>query len=121
VGVENVFFIPDTKIHVWLDKLGKHIPPGVALVTTGVLSHYMTQIGQWKYAKRIIKSKNIDVIHEPEPVSPKQPSMMFGLGVPVDYWANEWRHRFSASFSIHGREALKSFSQVVARLSKPCF
>lgn len=82
-GMENVFFMPDTKAHVWLYRLGMHLPDRIALVTTGVVSHYVTQIYQWIFAKRIIKSKNIDVIHEPAPVSPKQPSMMFGLGVPV--------------------------------------
>jgi glycosyltransferase involved in cell wall biosynthesis len=82
-GMENVFFMPDTKAHVWLYQLGTHLPDRIALVTTGVVSHYITQIYQWIYARKIIKSKNIDVIHEPAPVSPKQPSMMFGLGVPV--------------------------------------
>lgn len=82
-GMENVYFMPDTKAHVWLYQLGTHLPDRIALVTTGVISHYITQIYQWIIAKRIIQSKQIDVIHEPAPVSPKQPSMMFGLGVPV--------------------------------------
>ena len=82
-GMENVIFMPDTKAHVWLYKLGTHLPDRIALVTTGVISHYITQMYQWVYARRIIKSKSIDVIHEPAPVSPKQPSIMFGLGVPV--------------------------------------
>lgn len=82
-SVKNVIYIRDTKAQVLLHQLGSHLPERVALVTTGVISHYITQIYQHVYARRIVKSKNIDLIHEPAPVSPKQPSMMFALGVPV--------------------------------------
>lgn len=79
----NVFFMPDTKAHIFLYKLGQRLPHRIDVMTTAAVSHYITQIYQWLYAKRIVKLKNIDVIHEPAPVSPKQPSLMFGLGVPV--------------------------------------
>lgn len=81
--IDNVFYMPDTKMHILLDKIGTYLPSRIALITTGVLSHYVTQIYQLTYARRIIKSRKIDLIHEPAPVSPKLPSMMFGLGVPV--------------------------------------
>lgn len=81
--LENIFFIPDTKAHIFLHKLGQYLPERIAVITTGVISHYVTQIYQWIYARKVIKAKNIDIIHEPAPVSPKQPSVMFGLGVPV--------------------------------------
>jgi glycosyltransferase involved in cell wall biosynthesis len=82
-SVMNVIYIRDTRAQVYLHQLGTYLPERVALVTTGVLSHYITQIYQHVYARRIVKSKKIDLIHEPAPVSPKQPSMMFALGVPV--------------------------------------
>ncbi len=82
-GMRNIYFIPDTKLHIFMYKLGKLLPDRIALLTTSILSQFVTQVYQWVYARRIIKSKNIDIIHEPAPVSPKQTSMMFGLGVPV--------------------------------------
>lgn len=82
-GVDGVFYMPDTKLHKLLYKLGTYLPDRIAVMSTGVISHYITQIYQQIYARRIIKSNHIDVVHEPAPVSPKQPSMMFGLGVPV--------------------------------------
>ncbi len=45
--------------------------------------HLITQYYQWKLARKIIREKQIDVVHEPAPVSATQPSAMFGLGVPV--------------------------------------
>lgn len=119
-GMENVYFMPDTKAHVWLYQLGTHLPDRIALVTTGVISHYITQIYQWIYAKKIIKSKNIDVIHEPAPVSPKQPSMMFGLGVPVIIGPMNGGIDFPTPFQYMAGK-LESLIQGVARLVSHVF
>ena len=80
---DHIFYIPDTWLHQFLYKVSCKLPDRVSLVTTGVIMHFLTQTYQWKIASKIIKLKSIDIIHEPAPVSPAQPSMMFGLGVPV--------------------------------------
>ena len=80
---EHIFYIPDTWLHQFLYKISCKLPDRVSVVTTGVVMHFVTQIYQWKLAKKVIKLKKIDIVHEPAPVSPAQPSMMFGLGVPV--------------------------------------
>ncbi len=80
---ERIFYIPDTWLHKFLYKISCKLPDRVSVVTTGVAMHLVTQVYQWKLARKIIKLKNIDIVHEPAPVSPAQPSMMFRLGVPV--------------------------------------
>lgn len=80
---ENVFYVPDTFVHKFLNKCGSFLPERVNSLVIGFAMHLITQLYQWKLAKKIIKSKKIDVIHEPAPVSAMQPSVMFGLGVPV--------------------------------------
>lgn len=85
LGIDQgrVYYIPDTLLHIWLDKLGRFLPDRIALVTTGAIMHLITQVNQWVMARKIIRDQRITVVHEPAPVSPRQPSMMFGLGVPV--------------------------------------
>ena len=83
VDHNKIIYIPDTKLHKYLFKMGGYLPDRISLITTGALMHLLTQCYQWVLAKRLVKEKNIDIIHEPSPVSPKQPSLMFGLGVPV--------------------------------------
>lgn len=83
VDQSRVFYMPDTLLHIWLHKLGHFLPDRIALVTTRAAMHLITQVYQWAMAKKIIHNHGITVVHEPAPVSPKQPSMMFGLGVPV--------------------------------------
>lgn len=83
INQDKIIYIPDTAIHKFLYKIGSFLPDRISLITTGALMHFLTQIYQWFLAKKAIKEKNINIIHEPSPVSPKQPSLMFGLGVPV--------------------------------------
>jgi glycosyltransferase involved in cell wall biosynthesis len=59
------------------------MPSHVKDFTTGWLVHLITQLMQRRVARRLIQQHKIDVIHEPSPVSPRLPSLMYGLGVPV--------------------------------------
>ena len=43
----------------------------------------MTQLAQRRIARQLVRDEAIDVVHQPMPVSPREPSLMFGLGVPV--------------------------------------
>lgn len=83
INHDCVFYIPDTWAHKFLYRLGRYLPQRIALITTAALAHLITQCYQWWMARSIIRNNVIDIVHEPAPVSPRQPSMMFGLGVPV--------------------------------------
>jgi glycosyltransferase involved in cell wall biosynthesis len=83
INQENIFYVPDTAAHKFLNKCGNFLPERISILTVGFVMHLITQFYQWRLAKKIVKDKNIDVIHEPAPVSAIQPSAMFGLGAPV--------------------------------------
>jgi len=83
INQANVFYVPDTAAHQFLNKCGNYLPERISILTVGFLMHLITQFYQWKLARNIVKQKRIDVIHEPAPVSAVQPSAMFALGVPV--------------------------------------
>lgn len=83
IDQSHVFYIPDTWLHRFLHERCGFFPERVRVVIIGFMMHLITQIYQWKIAKRVIRDKQIDVIHEPAPVSATQPSAMFALGVPV--------------------------------------
>lgn len=119
-GLRNIYFIPDTKLHILMYKLGQYLPDRIALLTTGILSQFVTQVYQWVYARRIIKSKKIDIIHEPAPVSPKQTSMMFGLGVPVIIGPMNGGINFPKPFKYMAGY-VESFIQIVVRFLSHIF
>ncbi len=80
---DRIQFVKDTWIHRFLWNLGEFFPKRLALITTGLISHLYTQIIQRNIVRQIVLSNNIDVVHEPIPVSPKFPSLMFDVAAPV--------------------------------------
>jgi glycosyltransferase involved in cell wall biosynthesis len=81
--IENVFFVPDTKTHKFIHKLRTALPGRLGFFTFGFLLNLLTQMAQKKVVKALISEHHIDLVHEPIRVSPKLPSVMYGLGVPV--------------------------------------
>jgi glycosyltransferase involved in cell wall biosynthesis len=82
-GEDRIVYIEDTKFHIAVIRIGEHLPEQVAYLTTSFLSRVATQIAQRGVARRLVRKHAIDVIHQPIPVSPREPSLLFGLGAPV--------------------------------------
>jgi len=80
---DRIFYISDTVSHRLLWTLGQMLPARLASFTTGFLMRCMTQVSQRRVIRQLIRDQGISVIHQPMPVSPKEPSMMYGLGIPV--------------------------------------
>ena len=76
-------FIPDAWFHKLLFRLGRHLPDGIAGPTLGLFSQLTTQYFARRIVRDLIASKSIDVVHQPIPVSPRFPSLMTDLGVPI--------------------------------------
>ncbi len=81
--MERLHFVADSLVNIWCVKIGKLMPDRLALFTSGFVSHLDTQIRQRHLARSLIHTHHFDIVHEPIPVSPKLPSMMFKLSVPV--------------------------------------
>ncbi len=80
---DRIHFIPDTWIHKFLWRVGQILPGRVSGITTGLLSHLYTQNLQRRIVCQLVRQHNIDIVHEPIPVAPKFPSLMFDVGAPV--------------------------------------
>ena len=81
--IERLHFVTDSFINTWCHKIGAHLPDQLALFTVRAVSQFDTQVRQRRIAKALVDEHRFNVIHQPTPVSPKQPSMIFGLSVPV--------------------------------------
>jgi glycosyltransferase involved in cell wall biosynthesis len=80
---DRLHFVSDSRTNIWCYKIGRYLPDRLAVFTLGALSHFDTQVRQRRMAKALVRDHRFGVVHEPIPVSPKQPSMMFGLSAPV--------------------------------------
>ena len=80
---DRIVFVPDTKAHLLVWRLSQLLPDRISNFTTGFLMRYLTQIAQRREIRRLLREQAISVIHQPIPVSPKEPSLIFGMSVPV--------------------------------------
>jgi glycosyltransferase involved in cell wall biosynthesis len=80
---ERLYFIPDTLAHKALWQVGRRLPGKVDDQTTGFARHQLSQLLQRGIARDLVRRFNIDVVHEPTPISPKYVSRMYALGAPV--------------------------------------
>lgn len=80
---DHVFYSEDRKMHRFLWRVGARLPDRIENLTTAYWSRLLTQIIQRRKIRRLVKELSIDVIHQPIPVSPKEPSLLYGFDVPV--------------------------------------
>lgn len=79
----QIRFVEDNALHVLLWRIGRWLPSRLASFSTGFISRLVTQRSARRLAREIISRARVNVVHQPIPVSPKEPSLLHGLGVPV--------------------------------------
>lgn len=82
-GEERIHYIEDTRLHRLMWHVSRFLPTKIAYFSVGFVQRFACQLEQRKLARRLIAQQAIDVVHQPMPVSPREPSVMYGLGAPV--------------------------------------
>lgn len=82
-AADHMHFIEDAALHRLMWRMGRALPARLAYFTTGYISRLSTQFAQRRLARKLVQTHGITVVHQPMPVSPKEPSLLHGLGAPV--------------------------------------
>lgn len=98
-GDRRIHYIEDTRFHRVMWRLSTFLPTRLGAGTFGYLMRIATQLAQKRVVKRLVESEQIDVVHQPMPVSPREPSLMYGFGVPVVIGPMNGGIDFPAAFS----------------------
>jgi glycosyltransferase involved in cell wall biosynthesis len=80
---DRIHFIQDKWFDRLMWRLGRYLPRRIAEATVGTLTVLVNQLIQRRVAKALIAAHKINLIHQPIPVSPRAPSFICKLGVPV--------------------------------------
>src|SRR5262249_10643664 len=80
---DRLHFVADSRLNIWCYKIGSLMPDRLAVFTVGAISHFETQFRQRRLARALVRRYGFNIVHEPIPVSPKLPSLLFGLPAPV--------------------------------------
>jgi glycosyltransferase involved in cell wall biosynthesis len=83
LDADRIVYVSDNKWHRFFWRLGKPLPSGLASFTTAFAIRLITQIEQRRIVRQLVKRHGIDVVHQPMPVSPKEPSLIYNVGAPV--------------------------------------
>ena len=81
--LDRISFITDTGLHILMWRLGRLIPARVGYFTLGFVSRLSSQRMARRIVRGLVAEHKVDVVHQPIPVSPREPSIMHGLGAPV--------------------------------------
>jgi glycosyltransferase involved in cell wall biosynthesis len=79
----RIQFIADRWFHKLIWRLNAYLPRRVAGATFGTLMVLVNQYIQRQMVLDLIALQHINVVHQPIPVSPRAPSFICKLGVPV--------------------------------------
>lgn len=79
----RIHYIEDTGFHRLMWRLSRPLPARLAAGTLGYAMRIATQLAQKRIVRELVTREKIDIVHQPMPVSPREPSLMHGLGVPV--------------------------------------
>jgi glycosyltransferase involved in cell wall biosynthesis len=79
----RILYVPDLWIHRFLFRLSCYLPRRVSEATFGLINQLVTQFCQRSMLRKLVKKEEVDVVHQPIPISPRFPSALFGIGIPV--------------------------------------
>jgi glycosyltransferase involved in cell wall biosynthesis len=111
---DRIAYIPDKWYHKLIWQLSRPLPRRVSEATFGTLMVLINQLIQKSMVKRLIREQRINVVHQPIPVSPKAPSFIAGLSVPVIIGPMNGGMDYPAAF--RGAESL--FTRVVVAVGR---
>ena len=81
--LDDVLFVEDTLWHRTIWSLGGRFPPTVRYAIFGTLLNRVNEHYQGKLIRSLVRSSEVDLIHQPTPVSPLAPSGLHRFGVPL--------------------------------------
>lgn len=119
----RIIFAPDTALIRLLWRMGAFLPQRLANFSTGYLMRILTQRRQLREARRLVAEEGVQIVHQPIPVSPREPSMLHGLNAPVVIgplnggmnFPPAFRGRASA-FERHAVAAARAMTNIMNRL-----
>lgn len=97
-GDPSILYVEDDWLDRTLYRIGGFLPARLETLTTGFLMGLHTQLRQKSRIRELIRSGAIDIIHQPTPVSPREPSLLFNLPVPVVIGPMNGNMSFPAAF-----------------------
>jgi glycosyltransferase involved in cell wall biosynthesis len=121
---DRIHLAPETRIDRLLWRIGSFFAGNIDSRTFVIARHILNQTHQRRIVRSLIADKKIDIVHELNPVSPKQVSLMHDLGVPVVIGPLAGGTTYPPGFFYlepRGTRALEAFGLALAKILNRLF
>jgi glycosyltransferase involved in cell wall biosynthesis len=81
--LDRIVFVKDNAFNRLCWRLESRLPSMVSHFTIGYASRLATQLEARRIARDIIRRHKVTILHQPIPVSPREPSFLYDMGCPV--------------------------------------
>lgn len=109
----RIRYIPDTDLQRRLYLFGeKYLPNTIASFTTQFAIRFINQVRARAIVRDMVKQHQIDIVHQPIPVSPKDPSLMYDVGAPVVIGPMNGGMSYPAAFAWMQSRPVRAFVKV---------
>lgn len=107
----RILYVPDTALNRMMWRMGARLPTQISYFTFGYVSRIASQRRARRMARELIRREGIDIVHQPIPVSPREPSLLWNMGAPVVMGPMNGNMRYPEGFvgSVKGMRALGLF------------
>jgi glycosyltransferase involved in cell wall biosynthesis len=109
---ERIHFVKDLLLQNFFYRIGRVLPRRIDEATLGMVNQFFTQLRQRGIVRRLTTSPC--VVHQPIPVSPRTPSLLYGLGLPVIIGPLNGGMEYPPAF----RKSESPISRVIVRLAR---
>ncbi|WP_157959570.1 glycosyltransferase family 4 protein [Devosia submarina] len=117
---EDIFYVPDSLWHRAAWEVGRRVPSQLGDLIAGTLLNFVNERFQAGIIRDLIAAGQVDLIHQPAPVSPLAPSAIHGFGVPVVIGPMNGGMNYPPGFDdleSHAARRIVSFGRTIARFT----
>lgn len=110
--LDDIFFIEDSVSHRVIWQIGRRFPSRLEDAVFGTLLTMVNDVFQARIIRRLIAQGEVEIIHQPIPVSPLAPSAIYGFGVPVVIGPMNGGMTYPRGYEDHESTASRMFVRV---------
>lgn len=115
--ISRVQFVEDSPLYRTCTRWSDAIPARVSNFTIGLAARIATQMRAKQLARELIAANKVDIVHQPTPISPKEISLMYGLGVPVVMGPLDGNIEYPPAFRSRESRAALAFTRTARPIS----
>jgi glycosyltransferase involved in cell wall biosynthesis len=108
--IAQVDFIEDSLWHRAVWQAGRPFPAALRGAVFGTALNFVNEAYQARLIRRLVRAGEVDLIHQPIPVSPRAPSSLYGFGVPVVIGPMNGGMTYPPGYEDHESAAARRFT-----------